>query len=103
MIETVSALLNQIVTNRAVMQTITVLILLYSLYSIVVLAKLKAYPIRPFVFPVFVVVETVLFYFYILATNPPPSESATFFSVLIRAQTAAAFALTIKYLTKRVT
>ena len=102
MIDTIRHALSEIANNRDVIQALTVLIVLYGLYSVYVLSKLRAYPFRPFIFPVFVAVEVFVFYMHVLVTSPPPSAGATFFSGLIRLQTAAAFAITIKYLIKRV-
>ena len=102
MLDGITHILNEIANNRAVVQALTIIIVVYGLYLICVLARLKAYPFRVFIFPVFIAIEVFFFYVYVLATAPPPSAGATFFSGLIRLQTAAAFAITIQYLIKRV-
>lgn len=102
MIDGITGILDEVANNRAVIQTLTLLVIIYGLYLVYVLARIGKYPFRPFIFPVFIVVETFLFYLYVLIISPPPNATTTFFSGLIRLQTAAAFTITMKYLIKRV-
>ena len=75
--------------NRNLLQFITLNLSVLELILIMLMIHRKIIHWRYMVLPVAILLQLVVFYSYVLIVSPPPTESVTFWSGVIRFQTVA--------------
>lgn len=82
-------------------QMVSIGLMLFILYQFFVYIKLDKHIFPIFVFPILIVFERILFYLYIVITDPSPNELGTTFSFFLGIQEVLYLVVLMNYLIKK--